>query len=150
MIEELQTAEDLEKAGRLDKKLKVRLKIFKVLLFLFGVITAYDVLFEGFYWFHVFLVVAASFLFGFVLLFKINDVKWDGRRRRMYAQKMDIYGGIIVFLYIVLRILADIYIKGYFYGSVKDILAYTFFSTFGIMLGRYIGSIVAIHKAHKV
>lgn len=150
MLEELQTTEDLEKAGKLDKKLKIRLRIFKILLFLFGIITVYDVLFEGFYWFHVFLVVSVSFLFGFVLLFKINDVKWDGRKRIMTAQKMDLYGGIILFLYIVLRILADIYIKGYFYGSVKDILAYTFFSTFGIVLGRYIGSMVAIHKAHKV
>ncbi|MEZ4113967.1 MAG: hypothetical protein R3B65_00695 [Candidatus Paceibacterota bacterium] len=84
MIEELKnTADELYRDGKLDKKLKRRLRFFEVLIFIFGLITVYDILFEGFYWFHVSLVVAGSFLVGFLLLSKIHKVSWDKRKQMM-------------------------------------------------------------------
>jgi uncharacterized membrane protein len=148
MIEELhKTADELSREGKLDKKLKRRLRFFEILTFLFGLITVYDILFEGFYWFHVFLVVAFSFLFGFFGLAKINQVSWDKKRKVMVALKMDIFGVIILALYITSRILSDMYIHDYFEGNMTKVFAYTFFTIFGVTMGRFVGVLVSIYKA---
>lgn len=148
MIEELtKTADELSRDGKLDKKLQRRLRIFEILSFIFGLVTVYDILFEGFYWFHVFLVVAFSFLFGFFLLAKINDVSWDKKRKMMVTLKMDIWGIVILLLYVAARILSDAYLHDFFDGNVSKVLAYTFFTAFGISLGRFVGSLVFIYLA---
>ncbi len=148
MIDELtKTADELSRDGKIDKKLKRRLRIFEVLSFIFGLITVYDILFEGFYWFHVFLAVAFSFLFGFFLLAKINEVSWDKKRKMMVTLKMDIWGVVIIILYIAARLLSDIYMHGFFEGEVSKVLAYTFFTAFGVTLGRFVGSLVFIYLA---
>jgi ABC-type amino acid transport system permease subunit len=148
MIEDLKnTADELARDGRLDKKLKNRLRFFEILSFVFGLITVYDIIFEGFYWFHVFLVVAVSFLFGFFALAKINQVKWDKKRKIVIIEKMDIFGIVILVLYITARILSDVYLHDYFDGNVSKVLAYTFFTIFGIALGRFAGTVVSIHHA---
>lgn len=148
MIEELhKTADELAKDGKLDKRLKRRLSFFKVLSFLFGLITVYDILFEGFYWFHVFLVVAFSFIFGFFLLAKINEVSWDRKKKVMVILKMDIWGIAILVLYITARILSDAYLHDFFDGNVTKVLAYTFFTAFGVTLGRFVGSLASIYNA---
>lgn len=148
MIEELKnTADELSRDGKLDKKLKRRLRFFEVLTFIFGLITVYDILFEGFYWFHVFLVVAFSFLFGFFALAKINQVSWDKKRKVMVALKMDVLGVVVLVLYITSRILSDIYLHDYFDGNMAKVFAYTFFTIFGVTLGRFVGVLISIYKA---
>lgn len=148
MIDELtKTADELSRDGKIDKKLKRRLRVFEILSFLFGVITVYDILFEGFYWFHVFLVVAFSFLFGFFLLAKINEVSWDKKRKMMVTLKMDIWGIVIIVLYVAARLLSDAYLHDFFDGNVSKVLAYTFFTAFGVSLGRFVGSLVFIYLA---
>jgi len=148
MIEELKnTADELFRDGKLDKKLKRRLRFFEFLTFIFGLITVYDIFFEGFYWFHVFLVVAFSFLFGFFGLAKINQVSWDKKRKVMVALKMDVFGVIILVLYIISRILSDMYLHDYFDGNMSKVFAYTFFTIFGVTLGRFVGVLVSIYLA---
>jgi len=147
MLEELQIADELHKEGRLDKKLKTRLRIFELLSFIFGLVTVYDILFEGFYWFHVFLVVAVSFLFGFLILARINKAVWDKKRQVVVAGKMDIWATAILILYIVSRIVSDVYLHEYFDGNLADVFAYTFFSAFGITLGRFVGTLISIYLA---
>lgn len=147
MLEELQIAENLHREGKLDRKLKRRLRLFKVLSFLFGLITAYDILFEGFYWFHVFVVVAISFIFGFLVLAKINKISWDKHRQIMVTGKMDLWGIFILVAYILARFFSDTYLPEFFDGSVSKALAYTFFVAFGVTLGRFVGTLVAVYLA---
>ncbi len=148
MIEELRnTADELSRDGKLDKKLKRRLRFFEILSFVFGFITIYDILFEGFYWFYVFLVVAASFLFGFFVLSQINRVSWDKRKQMIVATKMDIWGVFILVFYIATRILSDVYLNNIFDGNASKVFAYTFFTIFGVAVGRFVGSLVLIYLA---
>ncbi|MDQ5883159.1 MAG: hypothetical protein QG654_71 [Patescibacteria group bacterium] len=148
MIEELKnTADELSRDGKIDKKLKRRLRFFEILTFIFGLITVYDILFEGFYWFHVFLVVAISFVFGFFLLAKINEVSWDKKKKMMVSLKMDIWGISILVLYIATRILSDAYLHDFFDGNMSKVFAYTFFTIFGVTLGRFVGVLVSIYLA---
>ena len=148
MIEELKnTADELLREGKLDKKLKRRLWFFEVLCFVFGLITVYDILFEGFYWFDVFLVVAVSFFFGFFILSKLNKVSWDKRKQMMVTLKMDIWGVFILISYIATRIISDVYLHDFFDGNASKVFAYTFFTIFGVTLGRFVGVLVSIYKA---
>ncbi|MEZ4103007.1 MAG: hypothetical protein R3B55_00290 [Candidatus Paceibacterota bacterium] len=148
MIEELKnTADELYRDGKLDKKLKRRLRFFEVLIFIFGLITVYDILFEGFYWFHVSLVVAGSFLVGFLLLSKIHKVSWDKRKQMMVTLKMDIWGISILILYVIARLISDVYLQDFFDGNTTKVFAYTFFTIFGVTLGRFIGVLVSIYLA---
>ncbi len=147
MLEELQIADELHKEGRLDKKLKRRLWIFEILSFVFGLITVYDILFEGFYWFHVFLAVSVSFLFGFWVLEKINKVVWDKKRQIMVTEKMDIWAVLILVFYISSRIISDVYLHDFFDGNLPSVFAYTFFTAFGITLGRFVGTLFSIYMA---
>ena len=148
MTEELKnTADDLSRDGELDKKLKRRLQFFEILTFIFGLITVYDILFEGFYWFNVFLVVALSFVFGFFALSKINKVSWDKRKQTMVTLKMDIWGILILVVYISTRIISDIYLHDFFDGNMSKVFAYTFFTIFGVTLGRFVGVLVSIYIA---
>jgi Trk-type K+ transport system membrane component len=148
MIEELKnTADELSRDGKLDKKLKRRLRFFEILTFIFGLITVYDILFEGFYWFNVFLVVALSFVFGFFALSKINKVSWDKRKQMMVTLKMDIWGVFILVVYVLTRIVSDIYLHDFFDGNMSKVFAYTFFTIFGVTLGRFVGVLVSIYLA---
>lgn len=147
MLEELQIADELHKEGRLDIKLKRRLRIFETLSFVFGLITIYDILFEGFYWFHVFIVVSLSFLFGFLVLEKINKVVWDKKRQIMVAEKMDVWAILILIFYIASRLVSDAYLHDFFNGNLPSVFAYTFFTAFGITLGRFVGTLTSIYKA---
>ncbi len=147
MLEELQIADELHKEGRLDKKLKKRLRVFELLSFIFGLITVYDILFEGFYWFHVFLVVSVSFLFGFLILSRINKAVWDKKRQVMVAGKMDVWAILLFIFYISSRIISDVYLHDFFDGNLADVFAYTFFSAFGITLGRFVGTLTSMYLA---
>lgn len=148
MIDELKTtADELHREGKLDKKISRRLTVFKFLSFLFGLITVYDILFEGFYWFHVFLVVAGSFLVGMIIISKMHKVTWDKRRQIMVTQKMDIFGIFILVSYIGARIFSDAYLNEYFDGNISKVLAYTFFIIFGVTFGRFVGTLISIYLA---
>jgi hypothetical protein len=153
MIDDLTIADSLDKEGRLDKKLKRRLWFFEMLCFLFGLITFYDIVFEGFHWFHVFLVVAVSFLFGFLVLRNVHKVFWDKKKKIVMAGKMDIFGVLLMAGYIGARILSDVYLRDFFDGNITKVLAYTFFIIFGVTLGRFVGVLLsisdAIPKFHK-
>jgi hypothetical protein len=148
MIEELKlTADELHREGRLDKKISRRLKVFKFLSFIFGLITVYDILFEGFYWFHVFIVVSVSFLIGLMVLAKMHKVVWDKKKQIMVTQKMDIFGIFILVAYIGARVFSDAYLNEFFNGNVSKVLAYTFFIIFGVTLGRFVGTLISIYLA---
>lgn len=148
MIDELKaTADELHREGKLDKKISRRLTIFKFLSFLFGLITIYDILFEGFYWFQVFLVVAGSFLVGMIIISKMHKVAWDKRRQIMVTQKMDIFGIFILVSYVGARIFSDAYLNDFFDGNISKVLAYTFFIIFGVTLGRFVGTLTSIYLA---
>lgn len=147
MLEELKTAEELHREGKLEKKLRRRIRIFEILSFLFGLITLYDIVIEGFYWFHVFLVVSISFLFGLFVMARIHKVSWDKRRQVMNANKMDLWGFLILVLYVGARIASERYLPDFFQGNVSMAIGYTFFIACGVTLGRFVGILAAIHKA---
>lgn len=147
MIEDLKlTTDNLVRDGKLERKLRIRLRILEIISFVFGLITLYDIIFEGFYYFHVFLVVAISFLFGFLIMSKTSKVAWDKKRQVIVALKMDLIGVLILVAYIGFRIVFDFYLKDFWGGNLSRGFAYTFFIIFGVTLGRLLGMFVAVYK----
>lgn len=147
MIEDLGVADALHKEGKLDKKLKRRLWFFEGICFVFGLITVYDILFEGFYWFYVFLVVALSFLFGFLVLRRVHKVFWDKKKQVLMAGKVDALGIVLMVCYVGARLISDIYLRDFFDGNITKVLGYTFFIIFGVTSGRFVGVLLSISDA---
>jgi hypothetical protein len=144
-MEEFQTARELVREGKLDRKLRIRLLVYIFLSVLFGGGVLYDILSYGLSWSLALGFASASFLFGLVFS-KMNRVAWDEKREVVTLGRIDIVGIVFFLSYVVLRFLMQQFLEQHF--KLITVSGLTYATVFGLMLGLLLGSFVTIHKAN--
>ncbi len=149
MFEEIGTIRKLNKQGKLDRPLRLRLALFVALVIIFGLIVSNDIFIKGVKWYSLVIPFVVGFPLGFFLLSRTSEVTWDRRRRIMKVSQLDLFGVLILLLYWIVRLVGAKYFLEHFYHNVLTISGATFTLLFGMMLGRLRKVTLSIHDLHE-
>lgn len=148
MLEEIETVKELHQEGKLDRKLRIRLIFLSSLTLIFGVIGAYNLVVHDLDLGDVVGTIIVSFVFGMLVMSRMNKIHWDEEREIMTVGRIDAFGAIILFIYIAVRT-STRWILGHFAHNTVLVSSLVIASVFGIMLGRLSSTLISMHKIHK-
>lgn len=146
-MEEFETLGKLASEGKLDRALRLRLAVFIVVVLLCGAAAFYDVVS---YRINAFLLIgfaSASMLLGLFIFSRMNTIEWNEEREVVMLKRFDVFGTVMLVLYILIRIVTKSFLDDYFH-NVVTVSAITYATVFGVMLGRLFGILITIHKVH--
>ncbi len=148
MFEEVQTVHTLNKEGKLDKGLRIRLALFISLAIIFGMELILDIFVKKVAWYSLIVPFVLGFIFGLYVLSRLNSINWDKKKRMVTVGRIDVVGITILVAYWVVRVDAK-YLLSPFYHSILTISGATFSLIFGIMVGRLSGVFRKVHQVHQ-
>lgn len=146
MSDELDTVLSLLKEKKVHKKLLFRLVVLTITTVIYGGIFVYDILWKGLPVWITLPFIILSYIAGMVFFSKIGSVTWDAKKEILLAGKMDIFGFVLIALYIAIRFNTETLI-GHVYTNTLIISGLSISVFFGMMLGRLLGTFKIIHRA---
>ncbi len=149
MVDALFTAYALHRQGKLHKRLIFRLTFLTTLSLIFGYITLHDIILRGFHWYVSMGVFCAGFLIGLLFFSHVFVIKWDEEREIVAVGRLDTTGIVVLLVYLSVRLWVKFFLEEH-YRNIFVVSAITFAALFGVMTGRLIGALIAIHRAHQL
>lgn len=149
MKEALKTIFVLFKEKKLHGRLIFRLIYLFCLSLIFGYITLHDIFVGGIHWYVSMGVFCAGFIVGISLYSRIFPIMWNEEREIVAVERIDTTGVVVLIVYIAIRVWVKFFLEEH-YRNVLLVSGITFASLFGVMIGRLIGALIAIHRTHTV
>ncbi len=129
------------------------------LIFRVTVLCLYSVAFLGIASYHFFAdklnffvatgVFSAGFLLGLFFISQMFGIYWDEKKAVITSGKMNLFGFCMIILYIALRFWIKNVLDYVLHPGVIKVSGFAFCLIAGIMIGRFIATIIAVQRIHE-
>lgn len=146
-IGEFSTVFELTKNGKIHRPLRLRLYFLATLsVFLLGIVIR-DVVRYDLDWGLALGFACAFFLVGVFILTPIFEpIEWNNQKEVMKLGRTNMFGVALIIIYIIFRLATKQYMESHY--KLNTISGLTYASIFGMMMGRFIGTLGRIHRVH--
>jgi len=141
----LETLRQLHKSGTLYRRLLTRIRILTIIGLIVLAIAVYDIIKDRLSFILFLLILVLGFVLGFFIFSRMSTVVWDEEREIILAGRLDVTAVIVIVLYI----LFDIGIRQFFHAEldgISEITGYVFSAIGATLIGRSIGTRIAIYR----
>lgn len=137
---------ELHVTGQLHKKINTRLFMMAAMVLIgFGVIV-YDIVI-GRIGFVMALIYGSIATISGLLMSKTNKMDWDEEKELIVAGKMDWTSGIILAVYMLVRLGSRFYLNNFYHNAVT-VLAISMAIMAGFALGKFIGLTLTVRRTY--
>lgn len=141
-----QLTKELHETGQLHKKIKIRLYMMAVMVLIgFGIIV-YDIVVGRISFIMALIYILITAILG-LLMSKTNKMDWDEETELLVAGKMDWTSGIILAIYMLVRLGSRVYLNNFYHNAVT-VLAISMAIMAGFALGNFIGLTLTVRRTY--
>jgi hypothetical protein len=148
MIELIHTIANAYRAGKLHRKLIVRIVLLGGIAAIGGIALIVDIVLRNVSIIPILIAAVLGYIFGYFVVSKMRAVEWHEHEEVLTIAGLDIAGAAILIVYVGVRVLADFYFRERF-GSAFVISGLTLAFFDSIMLGRLIATLKRIEQLFK-
>lgn len=138
----------LKDDGKLHGRLVLQIRILSVISLILLAVVAYQVVIGGLAASISFALIAFGFAMGLLVFSKMNKLVWNEEDEVIQTGRMELFGFVILTLYIVFEVGLRTILKEEFAGTFGAV-GYLLAAIGSSLLGRSLGTLIAIRKLDK-
>ena len=140
MLNSKKVVDDLKKAGKIHQKLIKRVRVLTIISILLTGVTVYEILRYGISVSISIGIAVVAFLLGVFVFTHMSKIVWDEESQMISTGRLDMFGGLIIVLYIGFEVGLRTVIESHF-GAMAGSSGYLLMGIGASLLGRAAGTL---------